>query len=195
MMTLFERLLQGPWLYRLARIMILAYGKSALGLRIIDAHKVPRKGGVVVASNHITAWDPPLLGASTPREVNFMAKKELFERPWLRLLLRGLHAFPVDRERSDRTAIKSALRRLERGSAIGIFVQGTRSAGDAEALDGAAFLAQRAGVPLLPAAIWREGRNFRVRFGDPFTPCGRTRDDIRSTTDELMKSIKALMLS
>src|SRR5690606_36461367 len=81
------------------------------------------------------------------------------------------------------------------GRAIGIFVQGTRNAGDAAALDGASYLAQRAGVPLVPAAIWREGRAFHVAFGPPILPTGRTREDATALTQQVVQEIGAMIPS
>ena len=65
--------------------------------------------------------------------------------------------------------------------------------GDAGALDGAAFIAQRAGVPLQPAAIWRDGKNFRVRFGDPMHPEGKSREEAADLTAALMVRINELL--
>jgi 1-acyl-sn-glycerol-3-phosphate acyltransferase len=194
-MAWLERFVSRIWFYWLAVVLFRSFTRLVYGLRIEDAHKVPRTGGLVVASNHLSSWDPPVVGVSVPREIHFMAKRELFERTGTRLLMRGLRAFPVDREANDIGAIKDALRQLKAGSAVGIFAQGTRNKGDKEALDGAAFLAQRAAVPLLPAAVWREGRRFRVRFGDPIVPEGRSRADASRTTLELMRRVNAMLPS
>lgn len=191
-----DRLVRGLWFYRLAVFLFKSYARLVYGLRIEDAAKVPRDGrGLVVACNHLSAWDPPVVGVSVPREIRFMAKKELFASPWSALLMHGLRAFPIDRQANDVGAIKDALRQLAAGLAIGIFAQGTRNAGDKQALDGAAFLAQRAGVPLQPAAVWREGRRFHVRFGDPIEPAGRSREDASAMTQELMRRVNAMMPS
>lgn len=190
-----ERVVQMGWFYYGAKWIFYAFARLVFGLQIHGSDNVPAAGerGLVVASNHISALDPPMLGCSMPREIHYMAKKELFEDRWLRLLILGLRAFPVDRQRNDIGAIKIALRRLRRGIAIGIFAQGTRNVGDADAFDGAAFLAQRAGVPLLPAAVWREGRRFHVRYGVPFEPLGTSRAEIRATTAELMQRVNTLL--
>jgi len=195
-MAWLDRWVRGDWFYWMAVVVFRTFARLVYGLRIEDAHKVPHDGrGLVVASNHVSAWDPPVVGVSVPREVHFMAKKELFLSRWGALLMHGLRAFPVDREASDVGAIKDALRRLASGVAIGIFVQGTRNEGDKEALDGASFLAQRAGVPLQPAAVWREGRRFHVRFGDPIEPSGRSRDEARAMTLEMMQRVNAMLPS
>lgn len=193
MMGFLERLVQQAWFFYLSKWGFYLFFRTVYGLTLEGVEHLPRKGGVVVASNHVSAWDPPVLGSSIPREINYLAKKELFERPWLRLLVLGLRAFPVDREGTDIGAIKEALRRLRQGKAIGIFAQGTRNLGGAEALDGAAFLAQRAGVPLMPAAIWREGRRFHVRYGAPLHPAGKSRAEIRAATAELMFRVNELL--
>lgn len=193
-METITRWVQRKWFYDLAVVVVGILLRLAYGIKVYGRELVPREGGLVVASNHITWVDPPLMGVSMPREVNYMAKKELFEKNKIfRALILGLRSFPVDRERSDMTAIKEALRRIERGVAIGIFVQGTRNRGDAKALDGAAFLAQRAGVPVVPAAIWREGRAFRVRFGEPLYPKGKTREEARELTSLVMVRINELL--
>ena len=183
-------------LYRLVGTLALLYLQTFHGLRVHGREHVPREGGCVVGANHVSAWDPLLLGASLPRVVHFMAKQELFRHGFWRRVYRGLHAFPVDRSGADIGAVKEALRRLQRGHAIGVFFEGTRNVrGDAAAHQGAAFLAQRAGVPLVPAAIWREGRAFHVAFGPALTAHGRSREEAARLTAELAAAVKALMPS
>lgn len=155
------------WFYRFAVWAFRSWAKLFLGLRVTGTGNVPREGGLVVACNHFSSLDPPVVGVSVPREIHFMAKKELFENPSMAVLMHGLRTFPVDRGGSDTAAIRTAMRKLRSGLAIGIFIQGTRNAGEAAALSGAAFLAQRSGAGLLPTAVWREGRAFRVHFAEP----------------------------
>lgn len=184
------------WFYHLASFTVRNYARIFLDLQIIDVHNIPpAKGqGLVLVSNHISTFDPPILGSSVPRVIDYMAKKELFEGSWLfKQVILGLRAFPVDREGNAMGGIKESIRRLKEGLAIGIFIQGTRNVGDAEALEGAAFIAQRASVPIQPAAIWKEGRKFRVRFGDPVMPKGKTREETKELTAEMMKQIENLL--
>jgi 1-acyl-sn-glycerol-3-phosphate acyltransferase len=194
-MEFLTRLVQRKWFYVFAATTFRFFVRLAYDLRVYGTEYIPKQGGIIVASNHFSAWDPPVMGVSVPREINYMAKKELFEQPWPRLLFLGLRAFPVDRHKGDMRAIKDALRRLERGVAVGIFIQGTRNQGDAQALDGAAFLAQRASVPIVPAAIWREGRKFRVRFGPPLMPVGKSREEAKGLTQAVMARINELLPS
>jgi 1-acyl-sn-glycerol-3-phosphate acyltransferase len=193
---LLDRLVRMKWFYVLAVVAFRAFTRLFFGLRIERSERVPRDGrGLVVACNHVSAWDPPVLGVCVPREIHFMAKKELFASPGGALLMHGLRAFPVDRSVNDVGAIKESLRKLQAGLAVGIFAQGTRNTGQKEALDGAAYLAQRAGVPLLPAAIWREGRRFHVGFGDPIEPTGKSREQARSMTLRLMRAVNEMLPS
>ena len=185
--------LRTHWFYYLAAFAVRNYARLFLGLQVRGVENIPKTPGLVVASNHFSTFDPPVIGSLVPREIHFMAKKELFESQPMRWLSEHLLAFPVDRSKSDMRAIKEALRYLKSGIAVGIFPQGTRTAADKEAHGGAAFLAQRAGVPLLPAAIWREGRNFRVAFGEPIVPQGTSRAETSRVTNELMERINALM--
>ncbi len=124
-----------------------------------------------------------------------MAKKELFENPFGHWLMYSLYTFPVDRSRSDMKAIKEALHLLKNGELIGIFIQGTRNKGDAEAMNGAAFLAQRAGVPILPAAIWREGRRFNVEYEKAIFPEGKSKAEMKDLTQKTMRQISILLPS
>jgi 1-acyl-sn-glycerol-3-phosphate acyltransferase len=184
-----------PPFYWLVSTLVRWYVRLVYGLRVVGQENVPRQGGCVVGMNHTSSWDPPILGVSTPREIHVMAKKELFST-WLgRRVFRGLRAFPVDRATQDIGAVKEALRRLQRGYAIGIFFEGTRHADGrgGAAHQGAAFLAQRADVPLVPAAIWREGRRFHVAFGPPLHAEGRTRSDAAGLTERLVAEVKALL--
>jgi 1-acyl-sn-glycerol-3-phosphate acyltransferase len=185
-----------PPFYAFAVVVVRLGLALGCGLRVTGREHVPRVGGCVVAVNHISAWDPPVLGIATPREIHVMAKKELFASWPMRRVLRGLRVFPVDRGANDIGAVKEALRRLERGHAVGIFFEGTRNAADdAPPHLGAAYLAHRAGVPLVPTAIWREGRAFRVAFGSPLPVVGRSREAMTATTDRLVGAVRALIPS
>lgn len=169
------------------------YLRLFTGLKVYGLENVPPTGAVVVACNHMSSWDPPVVGVAIDRKLEFMAKKELFEKPFLAAVLRGLRAFPVDRERNDIGAIKEALRRLKGGRVIGIFIEGTRNEGDAAALDGAAYLAQRSSAVVVPTAIWRVGRAFHVRFGELIRPAGNDRDDMKRLTATIATQIRTLV--
>lgn len=134
---------------------------------------LPRRGPVIVVANHLSAFDPPVVGAVVTRQLWYMAKAELFQYRGLNCLIRSLHAFPVRRGTPDRRAIRFALGVLAAGGALLIFPEGHRSR-DGElqnARPGTVWLAKKSGAPLVPIGIYgRYGwaRRIRFRVGEPF---------------------------
>ena len=124
-------------------------------MRLKNLEHVPKAGGVLVVANHLHNADPILLNAAYPRPIHFMAKKEAFAVPVLPWILRWTGAFPVDRGKGDRWAIKRAIAALNHGIAVGMFPEGTRSRVFAmqKAHGGAGLLALNAGVIVQPVAI------------------------------------------
>ena len=146
-----------------------------------QTRNIPRQGGFILASNHISNLDPVVLGICSVRRLNFMAKIELF-KGLLGFFLTQLGAFPVKRGESDFGAMREALRRLKAGRVILIFVEGTRRIGNetTKAQAGVGFLAQKSGVPIVPVyvqgtnKVMAPGTKFFKRgpvyatFGEPF---------------------------
>lgn len=175
-------------------------------VRLIGAENIPATGGVVLAGNHISLADPALLWSALPRPTHFMAKIELWKHTIVGWGLDMFWAFPVDRVHVDRTAIAKATAYLQAGEAVAIFPEGTRNReGVAEAQDGAAFLAMRGGVPLVPVGIdgteliKPEGSRFmhfpRVTISvgkpvraDDFKDLGR-KETVEAMTTEVMRRI------
>ncbi|MEX2204073.1 MAG: lysophospholipid acyltransferase family protein [Actinomycetota bacterium] len=123
-------------------------------VRIEGAVHVPRRGPAIVAMNHESALDVPLVVAASRRPITFMAKKELFKNGFASWSLNSLGAFRVDRDRFDLVAVQRALAVLERADVLGMYPEGTRSPGRLlPFLHGAAWLALHAGVPLVPCSI------------------------------------------
>ena len=123
---------------------------------VYGVENVPREGPLVVASNHASYADPPVISNCLCRPVAFMAKEELFRHPIFRRAIALYGAYPVKRGGSDKNALKSALSYLERGWATGIFLQGTRTGDGCITAPkvGAALIAAKARVPLLPVSLW-----------------------------------------
>ncbi len=124
--------------------------------KIYDADRVPQKGAVVIVSNHASDFDPLIVANCANRPVAFMAKEELFQVPVLKQAITLYGAYPVKRGASDRQALRSALAALDKGWATGIFLQGTRTVDGkiTEPKLGAALIAAKSQVPLLPISIW-----------------------------------------
>jgi 1-acyl-sn-glycerol-3-phosphate acyltransferase len=122
--------------------------------RVIGRSNMPATGGVVLAGNHISYADPILLWCCSPRPVHFMAKSELWESTLFGTGLDYFWAFPVNRGEPDRVALTRAGEYLKAGEPVGIFPEGTRNLdGRAEAQGGAAFIALRSRVPIVPVGI------------------------------------------
>jgi len=123
-------------------------------VRVKGLENMPTEGGLIVAGNHVSYWDPVIIAVKLPRTINFMAKAEFFSVPVFSSLLRGLHVFPVKRGSADRQAIRHAIALLEQGKVLGIFPEGTRnqSGEDLKAQSGVAMIAAKTGAPVLPVA-------------------------------------------
>jgi glycerol-3-phosphate dehydrogenase (NAD(P)+) len=129
---------------------------------------IPKKGPVILASNHRSFLDPFLIGCCMRRPVYFVAKKELFEKRWQGWLVNRLGAFPIRRGEADEESMATARGVLERGAALVIFPEGTRHRSGPLALPkrGVGRLALETGAPVVPIAILgseRARRGWKIR--------------------------------
>jgi 1-acyl-sn-glycerol-3-phosphate acyltransferase len=182
-------------------------------MRILGAEHVPRTGPVIVAANHRSMWDIPVLVVACPRKIIFMAKQELYRNRLLRRLWLEMGGFPVRREIADLWAVDNSLEVLHQGRALGIFPEGTRSfTGDMlPFLKGAAWLALKTGAPIVPCGISgtlrrtrgdqprsRAKRPVTVAFGAPLQVDARSdplarRAEADTLTNRLLQEITALL--
>ena len=127
--------------------------------------RIPESGGVLVAANHFTALDPVLVGALATRSMHFFAKGQLFRRSLLTEAILWLGAIPVGQRADSRAALRYATELLRAGRVVGVFVEGARqrSAEMGDAMPGAAVLALRAGVPVVPCGVDTFGWSKRRR--------------------------------
>lgn len=179
--------------------------KTLFAVTATGDENVPVNGPLIVAANHRSYLDPPLLGSWFPRTVHYMAKEELFRIPILGTLIRWSNAFPVARGEGDVGSVRRALRILKEGGVVGIFPEGTRNlTGDVEAKAGAVLLATIARCPIVPVGLsrtnlaWRRlrGSHVAVRIGPPLTFQGSarkaTKAELDAWTDELSAAIAGL---
>jgi len=163
--------------YRLFRRCVIALGRMLFGFEAVGEEKVPSEGALIVASNHARYLDPILVCMAVPRRLQWMAKKELFVGPLDRFFVL-LGAFPVDRKKGGRAALRTALALLANGWALGIFPEGTHRTGpdaDRAAKSGVAMLAARGNAPVLPVFVGRiptplqrlQGKKLRAIIGHP----------------------------
>ncbi len=142
--------------YSLVRNTFLLIFKLFFNLKVFGKENIPKSGGFILASNHLSNFDPPLMAAAYPRPLNFMAKEELFRNYLFGKILSNLHAFPVKRGGSDMVAIRKAIKILNAGQGLLIFPQGTRkNSFESDNLKrGISFLAKKTGVQIIPAKIF-----------------------------------------
>lgn len=144
-----------PGLIRVVRALLAVFFRVTTHYRVCGLENVPQQGPLLVVANHLSLADPPLLGVSLGRPVTFMAKRELFRFPVIGFFLKSLGGFPVNRGHMDLDALRRAYRVLADGNALAMFPEGRRSrtGGLQTAFRGAAQIAVRAKVPILPVAI------------------------------------------
>ena len=135
---------------------------------------IPLKGRVIICSNHVSLLDPLVLAAVSPRKLNYMAKKELFEKKILGFLIKNLGAFPVDRDKGGLSAIKKAIKILSRDDAFAMFPQGTRvhNVNDNSSKPGIAMIAIKSKSPIIPIYVDTEYKLFKklkLTIGKPIS--------------------------
>ena len=135
-------------------------------IKVTGRENVPKTGGFVLCSNHIAILDIFSIGASVPRPINFLAKRELFKIPILSFLIRSAGAIPLERTKADLGAIRRSVELAANGNIVAIFPQGHRQPGknpaDTDFKSGAALVAYRADVPVIPVCIRLKGHKYRI---------------------------------
>ncbi len=141
--------------YRFVRALVLSICKVLFRVEIIGRDLVPKDGVYIVAPSHRSILDIPFAAFVTKRRIRFMAKKELFSTRIGGWLFSALGGIPVDREATDRAALRVSQQALEAGEPLAIFPEGTRASGPelARLFDGAAYLAGRLDIPIVPVGV------------------------------------------
>jgi 1-acyl-sn-glycerol-3-phosphate acyltransferase len=198
--------------YRIMRALFKVFFRVLGSWEVRGHENVPREGAVLLAPNHLSFLDPPLIGCALRRPGWFMAKAELFRIPGFAWLIRGMHAYPVKRDRVDRAALKRTLEYLKQGEIVCVFPEGTRSAtGELGPIEiGIGMLALKSGAPIVPVGIRgtdqmlpRDARRLhrakiRVQFGRPLqvspAPDGRAeREACQEVADRLRDALQRIL--
>lgn len=166
-------------IYRIAVVLVRIWLKLC-GCRIYGREHIPADGACLLIANHISYGDPVLLAAAFPRHITFIAKQAFGTRRITRVLYGNLAgAVFLNQDESDLSALRTSIRLLKEGRTVGIFPEGRRNF-DRQMTDfmpGAAYIAHKAGVPVLPVALsnshnmlrfWK--RDMVVRIGAPLLP-------------------------
>lgn len=157
--------------------------------KILHAERARRAGAYLIAANHVTAYDAPLIIVAAPRVIYWLSVVEIFRHPLARWFLKKFGALPLDRGKVDTGTVRKVVRLLRGGQVIGIFPEGGVRDGEDSVLAsgridaGVCKLAQLAGVPVLPCVVlggekfrrwasWLPGARTRwaVAFGEPIFP-------------------------
>jgi 1-acyl-sn-glycerol-3-phosphate acyltransferase len=187
------------------------------GWEVFNAENVPASGSVILASNHASFLDPPLVGSATTREINYLARESLFRFPVVGTILRRVNAVPVDREGGGARGLRAILDRLLAGGGIILFPEGTRSRDGRlqPGKSGIGLTVIKSNAPVVPVRVFGTSealerrhkfprpRRVAVKFGKPMDfaalraeaqTCSKPRlkEVYQMVADELMRSIGSL---
>ncbi|CAM3415506.1 lysophospholipid acyltransferase family protein [Nosocomiicoccus ampullae] len=160
--------------YKIMKIFVTLYYRVTHKITVIGEENVPKEGPVLLAANHKSLHDPPVVGISVKREMSFFAKSELFENKIFGAAIRNLNAIPVNRGKGDRAALKTSIEALKEGRMLLMFPEGTRNKTGKNELaplqEGASFIAMSAKAPIVPVAIrgsYKGKDGVTIIFGQP----------------------------
>lgn len=188
-------------IYESAKFLVKCYYKLRFKITVIGEDRVPSSGPVMLVSNHISDFDPPLIGLSLERQLSFFAKSELFELPVIGKIFPSLNAIPVSRGKSDRAALKTSINALKEDRCLLIFPEGSRNKEDVKKLQplqqGASFIASKSEAPIVPVIIkgeYNRKKGVTIVFGKPidtkeFLEAGNTRKDLTLKLEENLNNL------
>lgn len=153
-------------LYELSIFLVFCYFKLICRIEVEGRNAIPRKGPFILAANHLSNLDPPLLAVFSRRKISFLAKEELFRGKIPSLYLRSVGVVPLRRGNSDIKAMRLALKILK-DRPLAIFPQGARGASLDTVSNGVGFLYKKTKVPVIAARIYGTGQDSSQGF-NPF---------------------------
>jgi 1-acyl-sn-glycerol-3-phosphate acyltransferase len=194
--------------YQLIRALLYIFFKVFNRLEVVGSENIPLNGGAIVAANHVSYLDPPVLGVALKRRPTYIAKEGLFRIPFIgTVIVRGC-CFPVKRDKPQPSVIKEAVSRLKKGGVLVLFPEGSRSTGGSflDAKRGVALIAAMSVVPVVPTLIEGTDRalpartkllrpaKIKVVFGSPLTIGEKETDKVSQEriSKEIMERIKNL---
>jgi 1-acyl-sn-glycerol-3-phosphate acyltransferase len=198
----------GHPVFRVSQTLVAGTLRLIADIQVRDMHRCPSHGPVILAANHLSYFDIPLIGAWTPRTTLFFSKSEIKRWPVIGQIATRYGTIFVRRGESDRQAVRDTLTALGNGQLVGVFPEGTRSHGNGmiRALPGIALLAQRSGATIWPVAVTgseRMGKELRptvtLTGGEPFSPVIAARalhgenPTHEQVADTIMKRVAALL--
>lgn len=196
--------------YLISRFLIKVFAKLFWSFKTYNIDRVPDKGAVIIAGNHASYMDPPLVGCCVKRKLWFVARKTLFRNRFIGRYLRMIQAMPIDNKSADVGALKVILKKLKEGEGVVIFPEGTRST-DGELQDpklGIGAIVLKTGVPVVPAYIqnsydaWprdsktpKFGVKVKVYYGNllQFNKIAKpSKEEVKEASERIMREVEAL---
>lgn len=167
-------------------------------LSYINEENIPKTGAYIFCSNHVSNFDPVIIGSTNKREFYFLAKEELIKTPVIGIIFNHLNLIPIKRGMGDIGAIRKSIEALKSGKAMVMFPEGTRSK-DGElkkGKDGVSLIAKKAECDIIPCAVSKKIKLFKktkVIFGKPILISEyKNIDDLSILTERIMNEIKLL---
>ncbi len=170
--------------------------------KVTGKNNIPKEGRVVICANHTSNFDPLILALALPRQVHYMAKKELFNNTFLKWLFTSLGAFPVDREAADLSAIRTSVKILQNEKMLGIFPEGTRVYEENLELakPGVGLITIKGKAPVVPVFMSSKYKPFskvNITIGEPinfheYYNQKLTKEDYKTISQKILKSIYSL---
>lgn len=189
-------------LYSIAKFIVNVIFRLVFFIDVKGKNNIPKEGRVILCSNHISNLDPIILGMSMPRQIHYMAKKELFQNKILGKIVRMLGTFPVDRQSADLSAIRAALNVLKNEGCLGIFPEGTRVREEKidNAKPGIALISIKGKAPIVPIFIKSKYKPFSrvtIIVGEPmylneFDSKKLSTDEYKALSQKIMQTIYSL---
>lgn len=197
-----------PWLFKPLAAIIRLLVRLLTRPHIEGTEHLPAEGAAIIVSNHLHHFDTAIVGMIVTRPTWALAAEKYEKHPFFGPILRTGGAIFIQRGEVDRRALHTALEVLRDGHCLAVAVEGTRSRTGAlsQGKTGAAYLATRANVPLVPVVVWGTEQvipawfrlrraDVYVRIGPPFRlPEGRARTaELEAYTDEIMTTLAAML--
>jgi 1-acyl-sn-glycerol-3-phosphate acyltransferase len=205
------------WSYRLGWLFFRTAFSTYFRWQVHHPEHVPAEGPVILAANHASFIDPPLVGAGIRRMVNFLARDTLFDVPVVGAVLRSWKVVPVDRDGGGGAGLKAILDRLLQGGVILLFPEGTRTTDGnlRTAKSGIGLTVIKSNAPVVPVRVsgtfaaynrnmkWPRARRVTVRYGEPMAfgelraeaktcPKPRLKEIYQQVADQIMVAIAGL---
>lgn len=199
------RTVKMPVLYRFILFLAYLYAKVFLRLKVSINGSIP-KGPALIAANHISFLDPPIVAVSFPEEIHFLARKSLFDNPLFGSFIRNLNAHPISGDGKDMAVFRAVSEILLDGKKVLLFPEGKRSY-DGELLElkqGVALMAHKNNAPIIPCwidgalKVWPRHKKLphlfgkvRCFFGEPIYPVQNA--DVKESIKIMMETLEQRM--